>query len=214
MISTLWDASYSDLKDLDDSMPEDEIQKGVSVILYMTIVLLMGSNIPFYRDLSTDFHDQVVNNDAQFIEVQNAIMPFIYRLNESNIQEMVEAVDGYLDSDQFISDEVGEVLSSLNTQEPHEKKADQKAEEQLSNRQLIILFEAILDISLSSADTNIKALAKLLSQVSGRSQGSIRGLISTVDYENQQTKQDAEIVASLLKPLKPDIAESILNNIK
>lgn len=211
MVSTLWDATYNDLMDLDDTVPEEELQEGVTVILYMTNVLLMNSNISFYRRISAELIDQIVNRDNQFTLVQDAIMPYIYRLD---IEKLAGLVDSYLDSDLFLSDEVEDVLSSLNTPEPHEKKADKKAEEQLTNRQLIILFEAILGISLSPADTNNNALAKLLSNVSGRSQGSIRGLISTVDYDNPQTKQDAEIVAELLKPLSPKIAQRISNNIE
>lgn len=85
----------------------------------------------------------------------------------------------------------------------------------LTNRQLIIMSEALLDVSLSSQFTNIKALARFISKVSGRSEGSIRTCINNgIDYDNAHVRNDVEAVAGLLGAIKPELAQLLRNNIE
>jgi len=92
--------------------------------------------------------------------------------------------------------------------------ADEPEVEQLTTQQLVILFEAILDISLDPAYTNQSALANLISKVSGYKQSSVRAKItSKIDYDKQQAKADAQHVASLLDKIKPDLANKLRNNV-
>jgi hypothetical protein len=85
----------------------------------------------------------------------------------------------------------------------------------LSNRQLVIMSEALLDVSLSSQFTNIKALARFISKVSGRSEGSIRTCINNgIDYDNAHVRNDVESVAILLEPIKPELADVLRKNIE
>lgn len=86
--------------------------------------------------------------------------------------------------------------------------------EQLTTQQLIILFEALLDVSLDPQYTNQSALANLLSRISGYKPNSIRQKITSgVDYDKPQVKMDAQLVASLLDKIKPDLAEKLRNNV-
>jgi len=93
-----------------------------------------------------------------------------------------------------------------------EKKEDEPGERRLTTQQLIMLFESILDISLDAIYTNQSELAELLSQVSGYKKDSIRVKIANgIDYEKPQARKDAELLASLLDKIKPDIALKLRN---
>lgn len=86
--------------------------------------------------------------------------------------------------------------------------------EQLTTQQLVILFETLLDVSLDPQYTNQSALANLLSRISGYKPNSIRQKITSgVDYDKPQVKMDAQLVASLLDKIKPDLAEKLRNNV-
>lgn len=93
-----------------------------------------------------------------------------------------------------------------------EKKENGPGERRLTTQQLIMLFESILDISLDATYTNQSELAELLSQVSGYKKDSIRVKIANgIDYEKPQARKDAELLASLLDKIKPDIALKLRN---
>lgn len=97
---------------------------------------------------------------------------------------------------------------------PVETVEEELEVEQLTTQQLIVLFEALLDVSLNPQYTNQSALANLLSRISGYKPNSIRQkIISGVDYDKQQVKSDALLVAALLEKIKPDLAEKLRNNV-
>lgn len=86
--------------------------------------------------------------------------------------------------------------------------------EQLTTQQLVILFEALLDVSLDSNYTNQSALATLLSRISGYKQSSMRAKITMgIDYDKPQAKSDVAVVAALLDKIRPDLAEKLRNNV-
>ena len=87
--------------------------------------------------------------------------------------------------------------------------------DKLTIQQLIILFEATLNISLDPIFLNQSALAKLIAGISGYKFESIRSKIaSRIDYDNKYVKADASKVAALIKEIRPDLAEKIINNTK
>ena len=68
----------------------------------------------------------------------------------------------------------------------------------LSVKQLIILFMEMLDVTLDASGINQSALAKLIAQVSGYAENTVRPKIAKgVDYDAKQTRQDAERIAAL-----------------
>lgn len=78
----------------------------------------------------------------------------------------------------------------------------------LSVKQLIILFMEMLDVTLDASGINQSALAKLIAQVSGYAENTVRPKIAKgVDYDAKQTRQDAERIAALLDGIKPELAE-------
>lgn len=85
----------------------------------------------------------------------------------------------------------------------------------LSVKQLIILFMEMLDVTLDASGINQSALAKLIAQVSGYAENTVRPKIAKgVDYDAKQTRQDAERIAALLDGIKPELAEKIRNNVR
>lgn len=85
----------------------------------------------------------------------------------------------------------------------------------LSVKQLIILFMEMLDVTLDASGINQSALAKLIAQVSGYAENTVRPKIAKgVDYDAKQTQQDAERIAALLDGIKPELAEKIRNNVR
>ena len=83
----------------------------------------------------------------------------------------------------------------------------------LSVKQLIILFMEMLDVTLDASGINQSALAKLIAQVSGYAENTVRPKIAKgVDYDAKQTRQDAERIAALLDGIKPELAAKIRNN--
>ena len=85
----------------------------------------------------------------------------------------------------------------------------------LSVKQLIILFMETLDVTLDASGINQSALAKLIAQVSGYAENTVRPKIAKgVDYDAKQTRQDAERIAALLDGIKPELAEKIRNNVR
>ena len=82
-------------------------------------------------------------------------------------------------------------------------------------KQLIILFMETLDVTLDASGINQSALAKLIAQVSGYAENTVRPKIAKgVDYDAKQTRQDAERIAALLDGIKPELAEKIRNNVR
>jgi len=58
-------------------------------------------------------------------------------------------------------------------------------------------------------------LARFISKVSGRSEGSIRTCINNgIDYDNAHVRNDVETVATLLDAIKPELAQLLRNNIE
>ena len=91
-----------------------------------------------------------------------------------------------------------------------EKKSTDGQYEQLTNRQLMILFDLFLNKGFSTEYCNQNALATLLSRVSGRSMGSIRQKIREgVDYEVEDVRNDVNMLAQLLEPIDDSIAEKM-----
>ena len=134
-----------------------------------------------------------------------------------NGEEISDYIKSYMDSDDYLSDEIKRRLKKIDSDEPVPRgdgEEEIESEGQLDNRQLVLLFMEVLNIPLGSEYTNQSALAELISKVSGKSKKSLLNSIREgVDYENNKTKKDAELIASLLVELKPDLAQQIRNNI-
>lgn len=214
----LWNTLFCKYRDIDTAdSKETEIEMAVSEVIYVSQHLLGMLESSRYASLCLELTGQISLNSAQGYEkIMQIFVPEMYRLNEETLRARIEA---YMQNDdEWISDNICDMLKEL----PEErKKVDEGQDEssvssgnQLTNRQLIILFMHILNLGNNSRDVNVKAFAELIAKVSGRSSGSIRQkLMEDIDYESPKVHADIDRLAVLLRPLSPKIAD-LLNNSK
>lgn len=220
-MQSLWDSVYCDLRDLDlGDADEQELELGTNVILYSVMLMLSMCNGTHYLKMTTMLIEQICqHSDTIFEQLKDDFMPNIWRLGEEKLQLYVRE---YMDSEElWLSDELCEMLegvpkmSVVSNEERKASNTDEKSIETLSNRQLIILFEQLMNIPLTPDYTNQSALAKLLSRVSGRSKAGIRQkIIQGIDYDDEAVRSDLQVVISLIKPISPELAERMKNNIE
>lgn len=214
----LWNTLFCKYRDIDTAdSKETEIEMAVSEVIYVSQHLLGMLESSRYASLCLELTGQISLNSAQGYEkMMQIFVPEMYKLKEEALRARIEA---YMqDDDEWISDNICDMLKEL----PEErKKVDEGQDEssvssgnQLTNRQLIILFMHILNLGNNSRDVNVKAFAELIAKVSGRSSGSIRQkLMEDIDYESSKVHADIDRLAVLLRPLSPKIAD-LLNNSK
>ena len=111
---------------------------------------------------------------------------------------------------------VVEAPQAVRTEAPQavnaEEAEDEEVNGQLTNSQLVLLFQSILNLNLPA--TNRNALSRLIAAVSGRSADSIRQHTKREkDYDSKKVRQDVEVVANLLNELAPAIARRMRNDI-
>lgn len=220
LMQGMWDSVYCDLRDLDLGDAEDEeLALGASIIVYSVMLLLSMCNGSYYTKLTTLLIDQLSQHgDETFERLQTDFMPNVWRLGEEHLKRYVAK---YMDSDElWLSDELMEKLKDIPkmtvvSADDRKPTNDEKKDDKLSNRQLIILFEQMLNVPLTSEYTNQSALANLISRVSGNSPGSIRQRIRDgIDYDEDNVKKDMEVLISLMKPISPKLAERMKNIIE
>lgn len=80
----------------------------------------------------------------------------------------------------------------------------QGSPKQLSNRQVALLLAGLLNAGTDPAYTNVNAMSRLVSAVTGRSAGSVQSLLSKRDAlnpDNPSVRRDYGIVRSLLEAI-------------
>ena len=110
--------------------------------------------------------------------------------------------------------EIHTAVSTENESTATSSPTPEEKQTPLTNRQLVILMTALLDLSLDPEFVNQKALARLIAAVSGKSVESIRQAIieaSKKGFETQAARQDSRTVAELLEKLSPKLATQLRN---
>lgn len=214
-LADLWNKLYCDYRDMDvaDS-PDEELRMAASEVVFVVLQLLHLRKGTNYSRISTCLMDQLTAlHPEAFSRLSVLFMPKVWLMGERNLKIRMNA---YMESDEWISDEIEEMLVELPTETQMEVKSPKESTNMtsaLTNRQLVILFEHLLDISLQPEYTNIKALSQLLGEVSGRSAGSIRQTIMNgIDYESTSVHKDIDRLESLLRPIKETLADQIKNS--
>lgn len=83
-----------------------------------------------------------------------------------------------------------------------------------SINQILMLFEGWVDVPLDSSHVNQRAMARLISRVSGWSEESIRVRVANgVNYSGPQGRRDVKLVSSMLDEVNPLYADRIRGNI-
>ena len=216
----MWNTLFCRYRDMDTADAEDaEIELAVLEVIYVSQHLLGMLGGYRYASLCLQLAGQISQNSAEgYGRMMNVFVPEMYKLKEETLRARVEA---YMqDDDEWISDNICDMLDAL-PDEVHRKVDGSQVEssaasgDQLTNRQLIILFESLMNVGLSSQFTNIKALSRLISRVSGRSEGSIRTAINNgIDYDSATVRNDAQVVVELLDRIDHSLADRVRRNIE
>ena len=213
-IRGLWDDIYVDYRDLSDD--EDGLDLFTAITVFCVQTCLVMLNAPLYRTMASIIGEQLAKKDQPSQKMESAVLNNITRIGTDKFKAVVQ---DYMNSeDDWLSDEIEEVLDATpNIQQgiPQKKEDNETKAIQLTNRQLMILFDLFLNKGFSTEFCNQRALATLLSRVSGRSEGSIRQKIREgVDYEIEDVRNDVNLLAQLLEPIDNTLAEKMRNLIE
>ena len=103
------------------------------------------------------------------------------------------------------------VSSTENREADTEQDVNSK---KFSINQILMLFEGWVDVPLDSSHVNQRAMARLISRVSGWSEESIRVRVANgVNYSGPQGRRDVKLVSSMLDEVNPLYADRIRGNI-
>ena len=213
----LWDEVFCDLRDLDTAdAQEEELVLATTEVVYAVFLSLCTLNNALFTKLTTILMCQLVEKDAldtDRLQMEYAIS--IIRMGEDRLRSFMA---DYMQSDEWLSGEIEELLEKVPKDEAtktQEKEDDAIKTTQLTNRQLMILFDLFLNNGFSTEYCNQKALATLLSRVSGRSEGSIRQKIRDgVNYDIEDVHKDVNLLAQLLEPIDSSLAIKMKNLIE
>lgn len=210
-----WNMLYCDYRDLDTAeSPDEEIRLATSEAVYIAMLLLSMCKGKHYTMLSVTLMEQLTENHPDvFDKLQKLFLPELWRMGEEKVHTRMNA---YMESEEWISDDIADMLENLPAENMQVSVAETKATKEgpgLSNRQLIILFEHLLNVSLKPEFTNIKALSVLLSEISGHSAGSIRqSIMKGVDYEKETVHADIDRLEALIRPISATLADQLKNS--
>lgn len=213
VVDGLYNTLYCDLREISPHNPsENELEIAVGEIVNcVTLILGYYPGIKYSGTLLCLSAQLEINNLDQLKNRGLFYNQFV--LQGEGISDYIKS---YMDSDEYLSDVIKKQLKRVvpDDSEFVGDGEEKDSEGQLDNRQLVLLFMELLNVPLGAEFTNQSALAELISKVSGKSKKSLLNSIREgVDYENNKTKKDAELIASLLSELKPDLAQQIRNNI-
>ena len=215
-VRRLWNDIYVDYRDLANDENDEGIRVFATLTVFATQVCLASVGKPLYRTMAFDLASQLAAEGEPTQGMEAAVVNNIARVGTEKFKAAIQA---YMESDDdWLSEDIEEALGEVPgiPLSLPEKKDDGVAKTpQLTNRQLMILFDLFLNKGFSTECCNQKALATLLSRVSGRSEGSIRQKIRDgVDYEMEDVHNDVNLLAQLLEPIDSSLAEKMKNLIE
>ncbi|MCH5308341.1 MAG: hypothetical protein J1E58_00660 [Prevotella sp.] len=216
-LQEFWSGRVVDYGELNGGVERERIEEAASMVTLSVVLCLSTLDLSTYNTLSMVLAGQLNWDSPAMVEMREHLTSNIYRLGEDVFSSAVEA---YMDSDEYVSDDIEELLDELPLTQVEVADDDEqpaKSADQLTVRQLIILFEQLLNVSLDSSFTNISALATLIEKVSGYKASSIRTTINDLarrGYDSAPVRSDIERLATLVKKVKPQLSEQLRNSVK
>ncbi len=208
-----WSEKYNEYRELTSEVSaENEIATAASLVVLSVVVCLNVSSVQLYNTLTLSMVRQLKEHDPSYLTIQEELLANIHRLGD---EKFTKSVVEYLKGDDFLSDEIEEVLDEVPEEEPASWEENVNAEK-LTTNQLIVFFDVILDIGFTPETTNVSAYSKLIGLIAGKPQESIRTSINRWvkrGYEDKTTKKDVAYLASLLEPVKIEYAQKMRNQI-
>lgn len=214
-VRRLWNDIYVDYRDLSNDANDESVRVFATLTVLAVQVCLACTDEPLYRTMALDLASQLAAEGVPQ-RMEAAIVNNIARIGTETFKATIHS---YMESDdEWLSEEIEEVLENTTDAPlrwPEEKEDSNAKTSQLTNRQLMILFDLFLNKGFSTEHCNQKALATLLSRVSGRSEGSIRQKIRAgVDFEAGDVHNDVRLLAQLLEPIDSSLAQKMENLIE
>ena len=208
-----WNDKYNEYHELAGMNVDDkDIVLATTIVVTCVVVCLNVRHDRLFNNLTLSLICQLSENDPSYTSVQEKITANVYRLGEEKFRS---SVIEYLESDDFISDEIDELLESVPQEQAIEREEDGKAKK-LTNNQLLIFFDLFLNVGFTTETTNVKAYSELIGLIAGENPGTIRSAMNrmkNVDYESDAIKKDVKYLASLLERVKPELAKKMRDQI-
>ena len=204
-----WKEKYNDYRDLYEEDLIEGLEEAASIVTMCLVLCLNTLNSPKYNTLTLLLMCQLEENCSFLFALREKFTSNLYILGEDRFKE---AVNDYIYSDNFISDDIDELLNNVpqkgNSEDIISSKTN-SSNESLSLRQLLILLDVGFDIGFTTETTNVSAYAKLIAMMIGGNPGSIRTTMNrmkNIDYSSKGVKEDVKYLIQLLEPVKVDLA--------
>lgn len=208
-----WSSRYNEYREAaNPNADNEEIVIAASITTLSVAICLLASDEPLHQTLTLLLMGQINEHYPNSIELQEKMTANIYRLGEEKFKASVYE---YLKSDDFYSDEIDDLLDQLPFHETVETK-DTGKNETLTLRQLLILLDVGFDIGFTPETTNVNAYSKLIALMTKGNHGSIRttmNRLKNIDYNSRDVKEDVKYLASLVEPVKEELAIKLRNQI-
>lgn len=205
--SAVWDVVYADFDD-ENIEHREEVVFATNIVISVLYVYLSK-----YPDSPPDFLynliQQLIRNTTKQ-EVTRIIKEILGNITLFGNDKITKAVCEYIDNKRELSGEINKLVES--TYEPN--LDDDDNDEQISTRQLVLLFQHLLDISLDPTFVNQTELANFLSLISRKSPNAIRQKIIEINREtdSRQTLKDVEFLVKQIQLFNNRIASDLLKN--
>lgn len=207
-----WNDRYNDYKELNTYQSDDGVADAASEVVLCVALCLNASNTPLHNTLTLSFMRQLSEHCAKQFLFREKFMANIYRLGEDKFKA---GINEYLKGQDFISDEIEELLDSIPHVEINEPKDNTKGEK-LTLRQLLILLDVFLNVGFTTETTNVSAYSRLVAMISGGNAGSIKtamNRMNNINYDSREICEDVKFLASLLEPVKVELANKMREQI-
>ena len=111
-VSSLWDREFCNLRDIKkDEESEEDVKKAVAVIIFGVAFCLNLSKKPIYTELAASVFNNLLElekYDDKIDILENIFTENYYQIDSGKAQQ---ALEEYMESDNFISDEIYELLN-------------------------------------------------------------------------------------------------------
>lgn len=207
---SLYDDYYCELRERGNlSTTEKEVERG-SVELCFVLNYLFSAIEEEILAISVTSHltESLINYPETYAELSQWLEPKLWVASQTRF---FEELGRYVDAKPHLSATIEKQLMEWN-EGPSTSQVDEKSQSEgeiYSNRQVVILFQELLNISLSAEDTNIKELARYIHKVTGRNVETIRTNIKRLNKAYDVSNIDINRITKDLEQFSPELAKAI-----
>lgn len=208
-IHKLWDELVCKYREREGEIPESEVHLAVFTVLCFLYICLNSQDdvetIIWAGELATVITEHYGTEVQKRLDI---IMSDIYQ-QDNGEEELAKWVSDYLDDTNCLSEKIETILSGKDAESVSDNVQSSFL---LDLNQCIILYSYLLDEGIACLDTNDSRLADFIGSVTPYTPGSVRTCIGRIKKKKKYSGKivnDALKVASILKPLKPKLAQDI-----